>query len=125
MAGPGPYPSDLAKLFNTWGVEYDPALTVGDSHWGMRLPAGDSGVPLPHIGIISVSQASINRENLISADLETVNMSSVGYFHASAGASTQLTPLLTSSEHAQVLAAEDLIAEQDHSVLLTTVRLSI
>tara|TARA_B110000116_G_C16664870_1_gene503456 strand:- start:85 stop:909 length:825 start_codon:yes stop_codon:yes gene_type:complete len=43
-------------------------------------------------------------------------MSSVGYFHASA--STQLTPLLTSSEHAQVLAAEDLIAEQDHSVLL-------
>jgi len=118
MAGPGPYPSDLSKLFKTWGVEYDSALTVGDSHWGMRLPAGDSGVALPHIGIISVSQASINREDLISSDLEIVNMSSVGYFHASAGASTKLTPILTSSEHAQVLAAADLIAEKDHSVLL-------
>ena len=117
MAGPGPYPSDLSKLFNTWGVKYDSAVTVGDSQLGMRLPAGDRALPLPHIGIISVSQAAMNNEDLITADLETVNMSSVGYFQASAGASTKLTPLLTSSEQAQVLAATDLIAARDHSVL--------
>lgn len=118
MAGPGPYPSDFSKLFTTWGVQYDPAMTVADARWGLRLPAGEGGIPLPHVGIIGVQKDSINRDDLITAELESVNLSSTGYFTMANTSELVMTPLLSSSVQSQVLPAIDLIAEKDHSVLL-------
>lgn len=117
MAGAGPYPSDFATLFTAWGVQYDPAITVGDARWGLRLPAGDAGLALPHIGIVGVQEDSINRDDLITAELETVNLSSVGYFTLADSSKLVMTPLLKSSLQSQLLPAKDLIAEKDHSVL--------
>lgn len=118
MAGPGPYPSDFSKLFMAWGVQYDPAMTVGDAHWGLRLPAGEGGIPLPHIGIIGVQKDSINRDDLITAELESVNLSSAGYFTMTNATDLVMTPLLSSSLQSQILPAKELIAEKDHSALL-------
>lgn len=118
MAGAGPYPSDFSKLFTAWGVQYNPSMTVGDSRWGLNLPAGDSGLALPHIGIIGLQQDSINRDDLITSELESVNVSSAGFFTMSNTSSLVMTPLLSSSLQSQVLPAKDLILEKDHSVLL-------
>lgn len=118
MAGPGPYPSDFSTLFNAWGLKYDPSVTVGDARWGLPLPASDNGVALPHIGIVGVQGEGINRDDLITAELETVNVSSAGHFFINTTSELVMTPLLSSSAQAQLLLAKDLIAEKDHSVLL-------
>lgn len=118
MAGAAPYPSDMPKLLSRWGVGYDPSVSVGDARWGLKLPAGETGIPLAHIGIIGLQQDSINREDLVSAELETINVSSSGYFLDNTAAQTHFIPLLTSSSEAEILSTEALVTEKDHSKLL-------
>ena len=86
--------SSLGSLLDGWGVSYDPARVVGDLQFGVGSGA------TRHIGILSVPSQGMNDEDIVSADLETVNFSSTGWFEAMPEAETQFESLLQSSQNA-------------------------
>jgi len=86
--------SSLGGLLKSWGVEFDPARVIGDLQFG----AGTSGSR--HIGILSVPADGLNGDDIVSAGLELVNLSSSGWFAPADGAETHFEPLIQSSENA-------------------------
>jgi ABC-type uncharacterized transport system involved in gliding motility auxiliary subunit len=86
--------SSLGSLLEGWGVSYDPTRVVGDLQFG----AGTSRAR--HIGILSVPAAGFNGEDIVTADLEMVNLSSTGWFEPIEDASTDFEALVSSSENA-------------------------
>jgi ABC-type uncharacterized transport system involved in gliding motility auxiliary subunit len=86
--------SDLGPLLTAWGVGYDPARVVGDLQYG--IGTGQSR----HIGILSVPTEGLNQEDIVSADLELVNLTSTGWLTPVEGSTTRFEPLIQSSENA-------------------------
>lgn len=91
--------SDLGPLLESWGVSFDSARVVGDLQYGVGTSQSR------HIGILSVPGDSLNGDDIVSADLEFVNLSSVGWFTPSEGAATTFEPLVQSSENSAPLDA--------------------
>ena len=89
--------SSLGGLLEAWGVGFDPSRAVGDLQFGIG-----SG-PNRHIGILSVPAEGMNEGDIVSADLEVVNLSSAGWFEPLEGAATQLDVLVQTSENAAPL----------------------
>jgi ABC-type uncharacterized transport system involved in gliding motility auxiliary subunit len=94
--------SDLGPLFESWGVSFDSARVVGDLQYGIGTSQSR------HIGILSVPGDSLNRDDIVSADLEFVNLSSVGWLAPTKGASTTFEPLVQSSENSAPMDASRL-----------------
>ena len=104
--------SDLGSLLESWGLAYDPARALGDLQYGV----GSGGTR--HIGILSVPTDGMNEGDIVSADLEVVNFSSTGWFEAIDGATTQIEPLVQSSENAAPLETSRLRFLSDPNDLL-------
>ena len=105
--------SSLGPLLESWGVSWDPARVVGDLQYGI----GRGGTR--HIGILSVPAAGMNPDDIVSADLESVNLSSTGWFQAAEGAATAFEPLVQSSENAGPMDASRLRFLADPNELMT------
>jgi len=86
--------SDLGPLLTAWGVKYDPARVVADLQYG--IGSGQQR----HIGILSVPAAGLNQEDIVSADLELVNLTSTGWLTPVEGRTTRFEALIQSSENA-------------------------
>jgi len=91
--------STLGKLLPAWGVTFDNNRVLGDLQFG--IGSGQNR----HIGILSVTQEGLNADDIVSADLEVVNFSSVGWLQATEGAGTRFEVLAQSSENAAPLDA--------------------
>jgi len=91
--------SSLGSLLEAWGVRFDTTRAIGDLQFGIG-----SG-PNRHIGILSIPTEGFDQGDIVSADLEVVNLSSTGWFEAMEGAATQVEALVRSSENAAPLDA--------------------
>ncbi len=94
--------STLGKLLPAWGVEFDTNRVLGDLQFG--IGSGQNR----HIGILSVPPEGLNSNDIISADLEVVNFSSVGWLQPAENATTGFEVLARSSENAAPLDASRL-----------------
>lgn len=94
--------STLGKLLAAWGVDFDVNRVLGDLQFG--IGSGQNR----HIGILSVPPVGLNTDDIISADLEVVNFSSVGWLQPIEGAGTRFEVLAQSSENAAPLDASRL-----------------
>jgi ABC-type uncharacterized transport system involved in gliding motility auxiliary subunit len=104
--------SSLGSLLEGWGVSYDPVQVVGDLQFGVG-----SGTTR-HIGILSVPAQGMNAEDIVSADLETVNFSSTGWFAPLENAATEFEVLVQSSENAAPMDSSRLRFLTDPKTLL-------
>lgn len=91
--------STLGKLLTAWGVSFDNNRVLGDLQFG--IGSGQNR----HIGILSVPAEGLNGDDIISADLEVVNFSSVGWLLHAESATTEFEVLVKSSENAAPLDA--------------------
>jgi ABC-type uncharacterized transport system involved in gliding motility auxiliary subunit len=94
--------SDFGPLLNSWGVSFDAARVIGDLQYGIGTSQSR------HIGILSVPADGLNKEDIISADLELVNLSSTGWLAPLEGAGTRFEALVQSSENAAPMDASRL-----------------
>jgi ABC-type uncharacterized transport system involved in gliding motility auxiliary subunit len=94
--------STLGKLLPAWGVEFDTNRVLGDVQFG--IGSGQNR----HIGILSVPPEGLNENDIISADLEVVNFSSVGWLQPVESATTAFEVLVHTSENAAPLDASRL-----------------
>lgn len=109
--------SELATLFEAWGIEFDTAKIVGDSRWGMRISSAQ-GPALPHLGIIGLAREAMSADSVITAELDSINLASSGHLSLSDSSSLRFEPLLTSSVDAMLIDAERYVAIKDHGELL-------
>ncbi|HET9032325.1 MAG TPA: Gldg family protein [Dokdonella sp.] len=110
--------SDLPKLFKAWGIEYDPKTIVLDRARAVTVSLGQGRAPAPHPGIIGLTAADLNHDDVVTANLDTVNVSSAGYFDLAKDATTKLVPLMQSSGDAMTTPASRLKMLPDPSALL-------
>ncbi len=86
--------SQLGRLTEAWGVTFDTTRALGDLQYGIGTANSR------HIGILSIPAEGLDEDDIVSADLEVVNMTSAGWFEPAEGATTTLEPLVRTSENA-------------------------
>ena len=114
--------SSLDQLFTAWGIAYDPKKVVLDLGYAHSIPVEPNGRELPHAGILGLEGAAINREQNVIANLENINVASVGALSPIAGSGTQFIPLLTSSDKTELMDVEQYSAIGNHAELLAKMK---
>jgi len=110
--------SDLPKLFKAWGIEYDPKSVVLDRALAVAVSMGQGGRSVRHPGIIGLTAAELSRDDVVTANLDGVNVSSAGYFGLGKDSTSKLVPLMQSSGDAMAAASDRLKMLPDPSALL-------
>ena len=110
--------SDLPTLFGAWGLQYSPNDVVADAQLARPVSAGPAGQPMRHPGLLGLSEAQLNDDDVITADLNTINVGIAGHLSLAEGSSATIEPLLSSSGAAGILASNRFSFLQDPSTLL-------
>jgi ABC-type uncharacterized transport system involved in gliding motility auxiliary subunit len=109
--------ASMNRLLTSWGISIPDGEIIGDSTYALQVQS-PSGVPVRHLALIGLRDASIDKTDIITAGLESINAGYVGHITAVENASTTLTPLLSSSNQAAILPNEMLmLAQQDPTLL--------
>ncbi|HEX3395529.1 MAG TPA: Gldg family protein [Steroidobacteraceae bacterium] len=98
--------SDLQPLLAAWGVDYDATKVIGDLGRGLEVRTNAATGPVRHIGILGLRQADMDRKDVVTSSLESINLATVGSLAQRAGAKTAFEPLLMSSTNAEPLPAQ-------------------
>lgn len=128
-ADPGPNPSDpmaamnadrasgLPALFSAWGVEYDTSRFVADLGQAMQVSVR-GGQAKRHPGVIGVEGEAINDEDVVTGELDTINVSSAGSLALADDSPLALEALLKSSGQSELLDTRRLTMLRDPESLL-------
>ena len=110
--------SDLAKLFKAWGVEYDPNKVVLDRAHALQVGTQPGAPPVLHAAILGFTRADLNNGDVITANLDSINVSTAGFFALAKNSPSKLVPLLQSSDQSMVVPTDRIKFLPDPSALL-------
>lgn len=102
-----PRRSDLGPLLREWGVVYNDQEIVGDLE-NAQVVATGRGQGLPTASFVvwhAIGSDSLSQDDPLSADIDQINIGSVGYFTPREDRETEITPLITSSPESMVIAS--------------------
>ncbi|TAH47419.1 MAG: hypothetical protein EYC71_01250 [Gammaproteobacteria bacterium] len=116
--------SDLSTLFKAWGIEFDRSSVVLDRTLAVPVSMGQDGRAVRHPGIIGLAAADLSHDDVVTANLDSVNVSSAGAFGLAEGSDKTLVPLMQSSADAMTVPADRLKMLPDPSALLTDFKAS-
>ena len=97
-----PHPSTLPRLFAAWGVRFDPSRVVLDGRNALRIQPDPRKPPVSHLGVLGLHRQQMNQADVVTADLESVNLSSAGALSLAPDADATLEALLQSSSSAML-----------------------
>ncbi len=111
--------SSLPQLFEAWGVGFDVEQFVADPGRALQVTLQAGQPPVRHPAILGLNRGDMDGDDLVTAQLETVNVASAGAFDL-VGLAEELRaiPLLQSSDAAGLLPTERLRMAADPSTLL-------
>ena len=91
--------SDLKKLINVWGIEFDNKKSVADPKYALRTVRKIKGreVEVSNYPWIQVTKEGINQNEGVLAQLSSIILTNSGSFHVKNN-DISFTPLLTASE---------------------------
>lgn len=101
VGGMPDHSSDLPRLFAAWGVAYDPHKLVLDRSRALQIEL--AGSSLNHPAMLGLGTQELNRNDVITASLQRINVSTVGFFDLAPAAKTRLIPLLQSTGEAEAV----------------------
>ncbi len=103
MAGmPADRPSNLEFLLGHWGLEMPAETVVGDGRYALRVSEVD-GTLARHPAYIGVDLAETDSGEVVTAELDFVNLGFAGYLKANDDAALTVTPLVRTSSDAGFL----------------------
>ncbi len=113
QAGGNPYQpsatppfSDLPKLFQAWGIGYNMQKIVGDRALAQHVQVGDPRDPVALYPVwLHLTPDNFDGKDPLTANLQSLNLASVGALHPLKGATTTFAPLITSSDQSSLLDA--------------------
>jgi ABC-type uncharacterized transport system involved in gliding motility auxiliary subunit len=109
--------SDLPKLFKAWGVDYDAKKIVLDREHALQVSSAQ-GQPIRHPAILGFNQRDLNPTDITTAQLQSINVSTAGFFQLAKDSKNRLTPLIQTSADAMTVAADRVKFMTDPSQLL-------
>ena len=109
--------SNLPALFKAWGVEYAPDQVVLDRAHAVPVGVAPGAPPVRHPGILGLKAPDLNREDIVTAGLESINVSSAGSFKLAKDSPLQLVPLFESSPQSMTVPVQRVKFVRDPSEL--------
>ena len=111
--------SNLARLFDPWGITFDPANVVGDlkGAWRVRASASDHMQAVEYVAWFNIRDG-INKDDPATADLSQVTVASAGAIGHKDGAAIEFVPLLTSSDQSGTIPVEQVKTLPDPGKIL-------
>lgn len=97
--------SDLSRLFAAWGVQYDSQKVVLDRSRALRIELADN-TSMSHPAMLGLGTQELNHDDVTTASLQRINVSSVGYFDLAPGTTSRLQPLMQSTTDAEVVSSQ-------------------
>ncbi|SEW03984.1 Gldg family protein [Luteibacter sp. 329MFSha] len=96
--------SDLRRLFETWGVLYDPTKVVLDRSQALTIEL--NGNTVAHPAMLGLGAQDLNHDDVVTASLQRVNFSTAGFFELAQDTKARFTPLVQTSDDAAVVPAQ-------------------
>lgn len=110
--------SDLPTLFGAWGLQFSPNDVVADAQLALPVSAGPAGRQMRHPGLLGITEAQLNSDDVITADLNTINVGVAGHLSIAEGSAATMEPLISSGTASGIVAASRFSFLQDPSSLL-------
>ncbi|MDR3385668.1 MAG: Gldg family protein [Rudaea sp.] len=110
--------SDLPRLFKAWGVQYDPHKVVLDRAHALQITIAQGAPPVRDAAILGFTKHDLNPDDVITANLDSINISTAGYFQLAKDSKNKLVPLIQTSTDAMVVPSERIKFLPDPSQLL-------
>ena len=98
--------SNLDVLFKAWGIQYDPAKVVLDAENALQIQTQQGSAPQRHLAILGLASEDLNQQDVISAQLKALNLSTAGFISLADDSPLQLEALAQSSGSASTIATE-------------------
>jgi ABC-type uncharacterized transport system involved in gliding motility auxiliary subunit len=111
--------SDLPLLFAAWGLEYDAGKVVLDRAHSLKVQPLPDSPPVDNIALLGLKRESMNQKDVVTAELETIDLASAGALALRAGAPLKLEPLLQSSTNSALAGTEVVRAAASDPELLS------
>jgi ABC-type uncharacterized transport system involved in gliding motility auxiliary subunit len=96
MNMPGSSVSHLNALTGHWGLTLRETEILADSQAALMV-GGAGGTPVRHLGILGMSAEQLSREDVVTASLESVNLSTAGILDVDVADGINAIPIITSS----------------------------
>jgi ABC-type uncharacterized transport system involved in gliding motility auxiliary subunit len=116
--GMGNRSSTLGPLLDAWGVSYDPGMVVGDRDLGLTVSLQQGQPPAQHVAIIGFNKDSMDRKDVVTAALDTINVMTAGALKKKDGAAITFEPMIQSSANSMLLPSARLAFLPDSQSLL-------
>ncbi|HZJ92874.1 MAG TPA: Gldg family protein, partial [Thiopseudomonas sp.] len=110
--------SDLPELFKAWGVRMLPGQVLGDGAYAMSVGVGPQQRAVRHPGWLTLPKKALDSSDVLTSQLNALNVATAGILEPLEGAKTQFTPLLHSSEYAMPFSAQRFAMLQNPEELL-------
>jgi len=116
--------STLAPLFGAWGIEMDAEQFVADLGRALQVTVQQGQPPVRHPAILGLTGADLSDRDIVTGDLNTVNVASAGALENLDGSNGPTVEwLMRSSERSGLLATERLRMAADPSALIEEIGL--
>ena len=114
LAGPMPSESssNLQRLLNAWGGQFDSDNVLLDAMAGLDIRTQEGGVTR-HFGFVGFTTDQLDREDVLTSNLEVINGASFGVFSQIEGSETNWLPLVKSSQNSDLIDTDTYAMTQD------------
>lgn len=104
-AMPMPATSELKYLTDAWGIEIDKTKLAGDIKLARMVNAGGPNqlIPAPYITWLALKGANISRTDLVTGDINLINMASAGIIRVKPDAAAKVEPLIMTTDQTQAV----------------------
>ncbi len=109
--------SDLPALFDAWGIEFPAGDVVADAQLALQISAGANRQPMRHFGYLGVTTEQLDHDDVVTAELSTINLATAGHFALKESSPATLEPLLSSTTSAATMPSSRFSFLQDPSTL--------
>lgn len=102
---PSPQSSDLPLLFEGWGIGFSTEDVVADAELALPINTGMGGRAVRHYGYLGIEGNYLNGDDIVTAELSSVNAAMAGRFGLADESEATVEPLLTSSPASSLIPA--------------------
>jgi ABC-type uncharacterized transport system involved in gliding motility auxiliary subunit len=110
--------SNLERLFKAWGVDYAVDKVVGDPGTALQISIAPGQPPVSHIAFLGLTPQNVASADVVTAQLESINLGMAGALSPAKEASTRFEPLLQTTERAGLLDSMRVQVSRDPTALL-------
>ena len=101
-------PSDLGPLLGAWGVDMAPDKVIGDREAARLVSFSEQAPPQEYLVWLDLQAPRFDRKDVVTGRLTQMYMNTVGVLSGKDGATTDFTPLMTSSRQSMLVGTDGL-----------------